>query len=65
MTVPDTTLTWQALAQLLSHAKGILLATVGHMQINHGRVDLFMAEHSLDGMEAGPHLQQMSGKGMT
>ena len=54
----------QALAEQMGQAQGILFDLMSQMQINHGRIDLLVAQQRLDVLEAGPHFQEMGGVGM-
>src|SRR5215831_11371728 len=56
---------WQSLAKLIHQLQGFLTALVGQMQVNHGAVDLCVAEQLLDRMQMGTGLQQVSGKTVT
>ena len=58
-------LAWQVAAQLIHQAQRIAGRLMGHVQINHGRGDLFMPEQFLDGVQMSSGLEQVSGEAMT
>ncbi len=58
-------LAWKSGAEALDQRAAILLAAVREVEIDHGGVDVAVAEQGLDGVQAGPRLDQVGGEGMT
>ena len=54
----------QSAADLLHELHRVAVGLVGEMQIDHGGVDVLVAEERLDGVEAGPGFEHVRGKRM-
>lgn len=52
----------QSLAKLIDQSQSVLTGLVSEMQVNHGAVDLGVAEQLLDRMQMRPGLQQVRGE---
>lgn len=55
----------QMATQLIHESQSVRRGLMGEVQIDHGGVDLLVAEQALDGVKMSAGFEQMSGEGMT